>query len=140
MSLERQIPDHILSTRLAHPNIGQRSGTAVNWSNLGLASTHVCVSDTQEQGDGLTHGDRGQPGLGGPPPLTYTHIRTYLPVAPPLPSYLRCLPSGNNTMFQLLSQWSLPVSAEPLVHQPQMCVRGSAGVAAWKMACDDKTN
>lgn len=38
-------------------------------------STHVCVSDMQEQGDGLTHRDRGHPGLGCPP--TYSHARTH---------------------------------------------------------------
>lgn len=41
-------------------------------------STHVCVSDMQEQGDGLTHGDREHPSLGeAASHPNYLHTHTF---------------------------------------------------------------
>lgn len=92
MSLERQFPDHILSPRLAHRTNGQRSGTAVNWSNLGWW-VPTCVSVTcknkemgwhMETGDTLgwtTPPHHHPPHPPAPHPhnlLQYTHTHTHV--------------------------------------------------------------
>lgn len=79
-----------------------------------MVSTHAYVSDMQEQGDELTRGDRGHPGVGCPPP---THLHTP-PHAPSFAPLTLSLPYGNNTMFLILSRWSLSVSGEQNCSHP----------------------
>lgn len=108
MSLERQFLDHILSPRLAQQPVDSAVGQPLIGATWVDEYPRVCVSDTQEQGDGLTRWRRGTPwaDLGYLPPLpkpsphTHTYLHLHAPPEPPLPS----------SPFALLKP-PLPVSA-----------------------------
>lgn len=119
MSLERQIPDHILSPRLAQRTMDSAVGQPLIGATWVGKYPRVCQwhARTRRWADTWR---QGTPWVGLPPhPLhpTYTHAHTHADTpshAPPPPFTPRTLslPSGNNTMFLRLSRWSLSMSAE----------------------------
>ena len=117
MSLERQIPDHILSPRLAHRTMDSAVGQPLIGATWVGKYPRACQwhARTRRWADTWR---QGTPRAGLPPALptyTYTHTHTHTHTPSHAPSFAPCtlsLPSGNNTMFLILTQWSLSMSAE----------------------------
>lgn len=119
MSLERQIPDHILSPGLAHCTSDSAVGQPLIGATWVGKYPRVCQwhartrrwLDTWRQGTTWAGLPPSRPPLQPHPSRpTYTHAYTHSSSFAPPPSHF--LPSRNNTMFLILSQRSLSVSAE----------------------------
>lgn len=129
MSLERQVLDHILSPRLAHHPTDSAVGQPLIGATWVDEYPRVCQWHARTRRR-LTCGDRGHPRLDHPPapaPPAHLHLHTCIHACthlrgPPRPLLLPC---GNNTMFPILSQRSLSVSAgRPCSHRcwKHLCV------------------
>ena len=127
MSLERQIPDHILSPRLAHRTTDSAVGQPLIGATWVGKYPRVCHwhARTRRWADTWR---QGTPWAWLTPPHTHTHTRihththTHTPPHAPHPLFL---PSGNNTMFLILSQWSLSLSMsaeQPCSHRCCVCL------------------
>lgn len=103
MSLERQIPDHILSPRLAHRTTDSAVGQPLIGATWVGKYPRVCQwhartrrwADTWRQGTPWAR----------PPPLPHLHIHTHMHTPPHAPSFAPhtlSLPSRNNTVFLIL--------------------------------------
>lgn len=126
MSLERQFLDHILSPRLAHQPVDSAVGQPLIGATWVDEYPRVCVSDTQEQGDGLTRGDRGHPRLVWATPHTHPHTCIYTHARPSWPPCPFPLPFGIHHVPDTGSAVAIRVSGAALFTQmleAHLCAR-----------------